>query len=628
MGERPTLDPERDLGISPREVQTPEQLAKREQKWEATRQEVREMSDRLGEKVDSGIEETVVALNVSGIRTNASCEGHAERDIGAPWVDIAADPDMYEEQHEGENEMIRQVAERHGIDPNELWVPENRAAEEEYGQRLRGLPLTPEFKAWAEENKQLAEKLQTLLDEFYQDRDVPEAQRLAIEKIAYFYRLHNGGEDYRTDTGELTDEERETLAQRLPTHQAEMEEFAAFLKERLIERAPKTPEERQAQVAAFAAERIEHHEDRKHVFDNLDAVASGDVEDVARITSRAEYHKDEDGNTVRVVPGTKRTVATGKEYLDFLRAIGGSRYEGIQGRTEILQKYSEFAPLIDALRKELPDPAKRKEHPTFIGNGSNSKVFSITHEGTTYAVRIPNGKRVNPSVVDSHLAGALLGKDMPHMEQIVAASYEDGVTVAEMIPGVEMGDLNVEDVRQITDDQLRDLVDTVVKANEKGIEIDPKPSNFLYDRDKGFGVADYHSSRVIKNSADQDPGTVVGWMSTVITNAGFYGRGSNPEMTVEDYARDRTQHVANLKVLERFRSIVEERLKGDQLQIALSDIDKRIVSYHDTISRYGDADWVADQIEAEAKRQREIKQHKKSKTRDFDDWTKLPVDVV
>lgn len=394
------------------------------------------------------------------------------------------------------------------------------------------------------------------------------------------------------------------------------------------ERTPKSPEERQSQVAAFAAERVKHHDDRSHVFENLDTVASDDVKDVARITSRAEYHEDEDGNTIRVVEGTNRTVATGEEYLEFLRAVGGSRYESIRGRTEVLQGYSEFAPLISRLREELSDPTTRKEHPAFIGNGSNSKVFSITHEGTTYAVRIPNGERLNPSVVDSHLAGTLLGKDMPHMEQIVAASYKDGVTVAEMIPGVEMGDLNIEDVEQITDEQLRDLVNTVIKANEKGIEIDPKPSNFLYDREKGFGIVDYHSSRVIKNSADQDPGTIVGWISTVITNAGLYGKEFIRDMTVEDYAHEWAQHQANLKVLERFRSIVKERLDGDRLQIALNKIDSKIESGRDVISRYGDAEWVAERIEADAKRQREREKRRKSKTEDPGGWINLPVDVV
>jgi len=395
------------------------------------------------------------------------------------------------------------------------------------------------------------------------------------------------------------------------------------------ELAPKQSELLQAQVATYAAERVEHYQDKAHVFNNLGNLAVGGIEDVTRTTDSAEYHTDENGKSIRIPEGTDRLVAMGNDYTDFLRSVGGSRYEAIQGRADILKTYSSFAPTIDRLRTELADPATRKEHPAYLGSGSNSTVFEISSEGKDYAVRVPNGKGVNPGVIDSHLAGAVLGKGVPHLEQIVAASYEDGVTVAEKMPGKEMGDLTVDDIKQITDGQLVELVDTLATVHERGIEIDPKPSNIFYDPKAGFGIVDYHSSKVVgKNSADQELGAIVGWMATVINNAGFYGKPYNPARDVEDYAHDVVVYEASLGVLERFRTVVEQKLTGEDRDKALQEIDSKVLSTRETVDNYSNPEWVTERVtqDKESQRQR-AEQASKSKSGPAG-WGTIPLDVV
>jgi hypothetical protein len=390
---------------------------------------------------------------------------------------------------------------------------------------------------------------------------------------------------------------------------------------------PKSPELLQAQAATFAAERIEHYQDSGHVLNNLGELAIGNLADVTRVTESAEYHKDEAGERLRVPENTKRTVATTSEYTDFLRSVGGSKYEAIQGRADMLTQYNQvFKPIVTGLRAELQDPATRKEHPAFMGNGSNSAVFRITHEGKDYAVRVPSGTKPSPSTIDSHLAGAVLGKGVPHLEQIVAASYEDGVTVAEVMPGKEMGkDMTLEDVAAITDEQLSGLVDTLTAVSERGIEIDPKPTNIFYDREAGFGIVDYHSSKVAaKNSADQDLGTIVGWMATPIMNAGFYG-GYNPEMTADDYAQDANKMSANLGVLKRFRVVVESKLDGEDRETALKDIDSRIESGQESIDNYLNPEYVADRMASDAERKRQMAERANQKKSAADTWMTLDV---
>jgi hypothetical protein len=46
--------------------------------------------DGLDMRVDRGILDTVVAINLKGIPTTSSCEGHLDHAYPAPWVDIGA----------------------------------------------------------------------------------------------------------------------------------------------------------------------------------------------------------------------------------------------------------------------------------------------------------------------------------------------------------------------------------------------------------------------------------------------------------------------------------------------------------------------------------------------------------
>ena len=391
----------------------------------------------------------------------------------------------------------------------------------------------------------------------------------------------------------------------------------------MSETTPKSPEVIQAQVATFAAERVEHYQDSGHIFNNLGSLALGEAGDITRVTATAEYHKDEDGNNnLRVPEGTEMTVATAAEYTDFLRSVGGSRYEAIQGRADMLKEYGNFEPTIATLRAELSDPATRKEHPNFLGNGSNATVFSITEGDKSYAVRVPNGKGISPEAIDSHLAGAVLGKGIPHLEQIVAASYKDGVTVAEVMSGKEVGHLTPDEVRGVTDEQLGELVDTLAAVSEHGIEIDPKPSNIFYDPKEGYGIVDYHSSKVAgKSSADQDLGTIVGWMATVIDNTGFYGKPYGTEKTTEDYAHDLDFKKANLDVMRRYRSIVEQKLTGETQQTALVQIDEKLKTAEEAVDNYSNPDWVTERIAQDQEWKRQ--QAERAKKPATDGWITL-----
>jgi hypothetical protein len=59
--------------------------------WEEMAKQYRRVVDKLGKKIDEGIFDTVVALNILGVVTRASCEGHLDWGVPHPWVDIEAE---------------------------------------------------------------------------------------------------------------------------------------------------------------------------------------------------------------------------------------------------------------------------------------------------------------------------------------------------------------------------------------------------------------------------------------------------------------------------------------------------------------------------------------------------------
>lgn len=344
---------------------------------------------------------------------------------------------------------------------------------------------------------------------------------------------------------------------------------------------PKPSDTLQAQVAAFTAENVADYRDATHVFDNLGSIAIGDVVDVSRQLPAPEYYVA-DGDFVKFPAGAERTVATSPEYVEFLRSVKGSGYEGIKLRTEMMRAYEGFAPAVARLKEELADPATRKEHPDFLGAGSNAMAFSLQHGDKWYAVRVPSVSAIKPAAIDSHVAGAILGKDIPHLEQIVAVSYEDGVTVAEMMPGKEMSNLTVSEIQKVTDGQLTELANTLIAAHEQGIQIDPKPSNWFYDVQQGYGLVDYGSSKTLSNgSKPQSLGEVVGCMSIAIGKAGNYGKLPKRNPSAEDYAHKASLAKVNYDVLGRFRAMVEHKLKGTDQAKALQQIDERLQSMKD-----------------------------------------------
>lgn len=180
------------------------------ERWQIVAAQMERTTDVLGKGIDPGVFETVVALNVLGIPTVGSCEGHLERAVAAPWVDVEP-PEVL-----ALRQQLRELQDQEGVQrtPGVTYTPSEAV------QRLR-----QEIK-----EQQLAARLKvmTLLDAFYRERWVPYDRRLIITNRDWLgrSRIECQGTDFQ-EVAEPT-----LRQQKLVEYQQEMQAFAAFLKKR------------------------------------------------------------------------------------------------------------------------------------------------------------------------------------------------------------------------------------------------------------------------------------------------------------------------------------------------------------------------------------------------------------
>ncbi|MFL5702321.1 MAG: hypothetical protein ACJ8AG_05760 [Ktedonobacteraceae bacterium] len=151
-------------------------------KWSDIEEKFKHVTDRLGRPIDDGIFKTVVALNVLGISTRMSCEGHLDHGLPYPWADI---------EPETQSETKREISE---------------AEAPEYRKRAMLL---------------LQQKLFLYLSEFYDNRTVRYDRIIALHQLG---RLYSHGGDFLEL---LSQDER---LNKLHEYQDEMNAFTEFLR--------------------------------------------------------------------------------------------------------------------------------------------------------------------------------------------------------------------------------------------------------------------------------------------------------------------------------------------------------------------------------------------------------------
>lgn len=179
--------------------------------WSEWAAKLAEATDPTGAPIDAGIMEIVIALNVLGVETNASCEGHLDRGYAGPWVDFHAVGTEAIRRQAREATRRLQEAEEQQAAPEVLHALNEelfKLAHEEHIAYYRGSYLVHQA-----------------LISFYEKHHAPYDQQLYLHNDSFGYsRLQSHGLDYQPQyTPQIQ-------TRNLRLYQAEMVAFASFLK--------------------------------------------------------------------------------------------------------------------------------------------------------------------------------------------------------------------------------------------------------------------------------------------------------------------------------------------------------------------------------------------------------------
>src|SRR5687767_10818868 len=87
--------------------------------WNQKIEELKGVGDKLGMGIDGGILEMVAALNLNGIKTTQSCEGHLDRALAYPWVQIGSENNEDIDQKRDQAYLLRKKLQESGRDSRE-----------------------------------------------------------------------------------------------------------------------------------------------------------------------------------------------------------------------------------------------------------------------------------------------------------------------------------------------------------------------------------------------------------------------------------------------------------------------------------------------------------------------------
>ncbi len=241
---------------------------------------------------------------------------------------------------------------------------------------------------------------------------------------------------------------------------------------------PKSDEHIYAQTAAYVHEQPHDRELGR----DIGGVATAFVSGESVITTGEGSDKQE-------------TEHTSEDYVSFLRAASPETRSDIGFLTDKMRAYADFKEDIDDI---LADSSEDDEH--YLGKGSAGMAFKLQRDDQDYAV-----KRGGVSFGDIRAFNR--AKDIDGVSHLVAMDLDAKRSVMNLVPGTLATQLTNADRVAIPEVHVQGVIEKAVELYDAGVRIDPKPSNFLYDQEKGFGIIDYQVLEEKDTLADQVAGT-------------------------------------------------------------------------------------------------------------------------
>lgn len=197
----------------------------KQETWDQMSNDVDHWIDGIGAPIDREIKEIVIALNIMGIKTTASCEGHFDHGHLYPWVDLEISSNEIEKLMAEMRQKLEQIEiEETSLEKKypdlsyqaRLDLPEAKHLLELYKERFL---LS---RSYDQTQMHCLEPVNRLLNQFYENRHVS-YDRILISDMGG--RLRSIGADRQVTRSE--DEQSFKLVE----YREEMKAFATFLKE-------------------------------------------------------------------------------------------------------------------------------------------------------------------------------------------------------------------------------------------------------------------------------------------------------------------------------------------------------------------------------------------------------------
>ena len=160
----------------------------------------------------------------------------------------------------------------------------------------------------------------------------------------------------------------------------------------------------------------------------------------------------------------------------------------------LLEQYKYFKPAVDAIREDETDAF-------YVGDGAESIVWKASVDDREYAIKFikklsPRGRPRNiERAVSLKMKSGYRGIGIRGLEQIRAASIDEGIVIYDFATGINVKTINEEQLSiEIDPNNIEDLKQTVSVASQRGIEFDgwnSSGANVFYDPTLGFTVIDY-----------------------------------------------------------------------------------------------------------------------------------------
>ncbi len=231
---------------------------------------------------------------------------------------------------------------------------------------------------------------------------------------------------------------------------------------------PKSDEHIYAQTAAYAHEQPYPHS--RELSRDIGGAATAFLEGESVVTAREDFS----GNKTEVEH-------TPDDYVSFLRNMDQETRSDVGFLAQKMQSYDTYRSKVD---EALNEASEDDEH--YLGRGSNGKAFMFEQDGKKYAVK-------TGGVTFSDARAFNRAKDIEGVSHLEGIDLDTNRSVMNLVPGKEAPRLTFEEREAIPQEHIEGVIDKAIELYNAGIQIDPKPSNFLYDTEKGFGIIDYQA---------------------------------------------------------------------------------------------------------------------------------------